>query len=147
MQGQEVLIGLKLGIGLDRHQQPRQGGRQLALRLLILLEGGGVAEAGGVDVDAGGLGPRLDHLRQGGAFLNGRALHRGDQVRHQVGPALILALDVGPGRLGPFLLGRNGVVAATRHGGGQDDDGGDGRETGRESSHEFLRRSAGPLIR
>ena len=40
------------------------------------------------------------------------------------------------GRFGPFLLGRNGVVAATRHGGGQDDDSGDGRDARRKSSHE-----------
>ena len=124
LQGQEVLVGLKLGVGFDRHQQPRQGAGKLALSLLILLEGGGVIEVGGVDVDAGGLGAGLDHLGQGGAFLNGCALNGGDQVRHQVGAALILALDIGPGGLGALLLGRNGVVAAGAHGGGQDDDSG-----------------------
>src|SRR5215471_11491936 len=38
LQGEEVLVGLELGIPLDGDEQPAQGAAQLGLRVLELLE-------------------------------------------------------------------------------------------------------------
>jgi hypothetical protein len=44
--------------------------------------------------------------------LLGEALHGGDQIKGQVGTALILVLHFGLLRLGGFILGRERVVTA-----------------------------------
>ena len=55
--------------------------------------------------------------------MGGVALHGFDQIGDQVGPALILILDLGPVRLGLFLIGRNVINAAASEPKGQGEDG------------------------
>src|SRR4029450_305847 len=96
LQGQEVLVRLELGVALDGDQQARQGARELALRLLELLQRLGILQRFRRELDRGGAGPRLRHLFQHRALLRRETLDGLDQVRYQVGPALIHVLHLRP---------------------------------------------------
>ena len=67
----------------------------------------------GVQLHAAGIGARLRHLDQDGAFLLGVALHRLDEVGNQVGAALIVGLQVAPLGVDLLLGGGDAVEAAT----------------------------------
>src|SRR3546814_2095981 len=56
--------------------------------------------------------PRLDHLGQGLLLVGGIAFHHLDQVGDEVGAALVLVLDLRPGRLHRLVVGRDVVDPA-----------------------------------
>ncbi|KAK0366482.1 hypothetical protein LTR94_003054 [Friedmanniomyces endolithicus] len=109
---QEILVGLEVGIGLDRGEQAAKALAQLCLGGLILRDLGGIGQVGGVDLDRGRLGAGFGHGGQRRLFLLAGGLDRGDEVAGQVGAALILRLDVSPFGLGIFLGSGDAVDAA-----------------------------------
>src|SRR3569833_1065225 len=136
-QAHEGRVGLQVGIALLHHEQAAERGAQGPLRLVVFGQLGGVRDLGRVDLDAGGAGAGRGHADQHALLLRGGALHRVDQVRHQVGAALVFVLDVGPARLGGLFLGRDGVDAATGQAGGH----GDGREGERDAFSDGIHRA------
>src|SRR5438309_1188593 len=123
LQVAEVRIGLELGIVLCDEQQPRQSARHSRLRLLEAPERGFVVEELGSGLDAADARARLGDLGQHLLFLRRESLHRVDEVGNQVGAALVLVDDLGPGRLDLLVASLDIVVAAARQPrGGQDDD-------------------------
>src|SRR5712692_8545557 len=104
LQREEVLVALELWIALHGHEQPRQRSAELILRVLEFLEGGGIVEQLRRGLDAGRAGPRLRHRLEHPPLLGGEAFDRFDQVRDQIGPALIDILHLRP------LLGDVGIV-------------------------------------
>ena len=87
-----------------RHHETGQGGGQLALGGVEALDGL-LVEVVEVDLRLCGLGARLDHLLEGRLLVFGVSLDRVDEIGNEVGPPLVLVLDVRP-------LGRNGLPAA-----------------------------------
>jgi hypothetical protein len=108
----EALVGLQVGVLLGHHHQARQRARQLALGLLELVEGLGVVQCLGRDLDRRRLGPRLDHLGQGFLLEVGFALDGGHDVRDQVGAPLVLVEYLAPARLDLLVERLELVVAA-----------------------------------
>ena len=90
LQGQEVLVGLEVGVGLGDGEQPaeRLGQHVLALGLL----GGGLAAGHG-------RGPRGHDVLERAALVRGVALDRLDEVADEVVPAVELDVDLAPGLL------------------------------------------------
>ncbi|MPM40097.1 hypothetical protein SDC9_86735 [bioreactor metagenome] len=125
----ECLVGLEFGVALRDHHQARQRAGEFALGLLELVERLGVVHQIGRGLDGGGLGARLDHLGEGLLLEVGLALHRGDDVGHQIGAALVLVEHLAPGGLGLLVQRLELVVAATR----QRQRGGDGRDESEEA--------------
>src|SRR5512138_301489 len=133
LQVAEVLVRLELRVVLGDREQPAERAPQLALRRLELLH---VLRRELVDVELhrGRLRAGVHHLVERLPLVRRVALHRLDEVRHEVGAALVLVLDLAP-RGGDGVLGlRDGLVAAARDERGR---GGDGEEAaishGRES--------------
>jgi hypothetical protein len=87
----------KLRIIFGHNQQPRERRAQLSLGLLEFFQLGGVRRRlAGIEFHLADAGPRVRHFCQGRLFEIGRARHRADQVRNQIGPSLIDRLHVGP---------------------------------------------------
>ena len=95
----------------DREQSP-EGARQRVLRILQRFDLCRVGQVVGVEVNRGRLGARLGDLNKDVLFLLGEALNGRDQVGNEVGAALILVLNLGPGSVSRLLLGRDDIVAA-----------------------------------
>src|SRR5262249_32382508 len=110
LEGEEVLVRLQLRVALDGHQQSPQRAAELVLGVLELLHGLGVVEhlRGELDPRRAGPGPR--DLLQHRPLLGGDPLHVLDQVRDEIGPALVHVLDLGP-LLVDALLAPDQVVA------------------------------------
>ena len=87
---------------------------EIALTTAEALEGLRVIQHFRRHLDAGGGGARLGHRFQGFAFMRGITLDRIDQVRHQIGAALVLVQHFGPAGLDGFVLLLDLVVAAAR---------------------------------
>ena len=89
LQGQEILAGLELGVGLLDHQQ---AGHVAFDRLL---------EAGQARRRRGGHGlrPQFGHALEHGLLVAGVGAHGLHQARHQVVPAHQLHVDVAPAGL------------------------------------------------
>src|SRR5271166_1035068 len=114
LQSQEILVRFEVRIVLADGEEATKGARQRGLRLLQLLDLLGIGEVVGVEMDRSRLGAGLRHLGQDVLLLFCITLNRGDEIGHEIGPTLVLVLDLGPSRLGRLLLGRNDVVAASR---------------------------------
>jgi hypothetical protein len=112
LQVLEQAVGLQLRIVLADHHQPRQRIAQLALRGLELLQLLRIVQRIGVDLQAADLGAGFGHFDEDLLLVLGVALDRIDQVRHQVGAALVLVQHFGPGCLDRLVLLLDGVVAA-----------------------------------
>src|SRR4029450_4226888 len=123
LQGQEVLVRLEVGVALDGDQQARQRARELALRLLALLQRLRSRERFGRELDRRGAGPRLRDLFQHRALLGRESLDGLDQVRHQVGAALVDVLYLRPLLVAALIESHERVVDGDRpHGDTADDD-------------------------
>src|SRR5262249_51895006 len=85
---QRVRFELRIIFGDD--QEPRQRARELALRLGEFLEGGGIVQHLGRRLDAADLGASIGDAEQYVLFLLRKALHGIDEVRHEIGAALVL---------------------------------------------------------
>src|SRR6266540_1990839 len=112
LQLKEVLVRLELRIVLGDHQQARQRAGELALRLREALEGLRVVHQLRGGLDRADLGARVGDAEQHLLLLGGESLHRGDQVRHQVGAPLVLVEHLGPACLDLLVGLLEGVVAA-----------------------------------
>src|SRR5262249_30312409 len=96
LQRQEVLVRLELGIALDRDQEPRERARELALSGLEFLERLRVVERLGRELDRRRAGPRARDLLEHRALLRREALDGLDEIRNQIGAALIHVLHLRP---------------------------------------------------
>ena len=96
----------------DGHET-RQGAGHAGLRFLEALEGRRVIDQFGRRLDASHARPRLGHLHKNLLLLHGKALYGIDQVRHQVGTALVLVENLGPAGLDLLVDALNVVVAAS----------------------------------
>src|SRR6266581_1968829 len=112
----EVGVGLELRVALGDHQQPRQRRGQLALRGGELLERGRIVDQLRRRLDRAHPGARVGDVDQHLLLLRGEALDRVDQVRHQVGAALVLVQHLGPRGLDLLVLALQVVVAAAAEG-------------------------------
>src|SRR5439155_307993 len=112
LQIAEILVRLQLRIVLDHHHQALQRLGEIALRGLVLLEQLRVIEYLGRHLDGARPGARLGHPDQHFLLLGRVALHGVDEIRDEIGPALILIHDLGPGRLDALVLLLQGVVTA-----------------------------------
>ena len=92
----ESLRRLELGIFLDDDHQPRQGGRQSVLGLLELGECLRIVQLGRIELGLSGFRPGFGNGRERVLFEGRRSLDRLDQIRDEVGPPLILLLNLGP---------------------------------------------------
>src|SRR5947209_1544361 len=108
----EQRIRFQLRIVFGDHQKPRQRAGELALRLLEFLEGGGIVQHVLRSLHAADLGARVGDAEQHVLFLLRKALDGIDQVRDQVGAALILIDDFGPARLDLLVLALDRVISA-----------------------------------
>ncbi len=115
----------------------------MRLRLLELLDLGGVGEILGVDLYRCRLGARLRDLHQRVLFLLAGRLHGGDQIADQVGAALILGLNIGPFGFGRFLRSGDAVDAA----GGQRKGGQQRQEESRGKSAQDRHGTSSALLR
>ncbi|MNE12492.1 hypothetical protein D3C80_1052920 [compost metagenome] len=113
LQGEEVLVRLQVRITLGHHHQAAERPGQLRLRVLELLHFLWIIQRAGIHLDRRRLGPRFDDCGQGFLFLLGITFDRFHQVGDQVGAALVLVLDLPPGRLHLFVVGGNVIDAAT----------------------------------
>src|SRR5262249_19698549 len=96
LKRQEILVRFEVGVALDGNEKSRQRARKLILRLLELLQRLRILERFRRELDRRGAGPRLRDLFQHRALLRRESLDRFDQVRDQVGPALIDVLHLRP---------------------------------------------------
>src|SRR5215470_10898523 len=135
LERQEILVGFELGIALDGDEQPPECAAQLGLGLLELLKRGGVVDQLGRGLDAGHAGPRLGDLLQHGALLGREALDGLDQVRHEIGAALVDVLHLRPLLVDELLLGHELVVDADGPADAADDDEDDHAEDDQSSFH------------
>ena len=127
LQREKIRVRFELRIVFADRQQSPEGARQRVLRILQLFDLCRVGQVVGVEVNRGRLGARLGDLNKDVLFLLGEALNGRDQIGNEVGAALILVLNLGPGRVGGLLLGRDDIVAA---GGNRN---GDQRQNGERS--------------
>src|SRR6516164_8649587 len=116
LQREEVLIRFEIGIALRHREQPPERAGELRLRVLEALEGFRIVDDVGrnLQLHLGRARSRVGHLFQHLPFLGGVALHGLDQVRNEIGAALILVEHLRPLRLGALLVARNVVDAAAR---------------------------------
>src|SRR6185369_12440758 len=136
----EALHGLQVRIALHHHQQPRQGGRELVLRLLELRELLRIVQdrprrLGGHLADPAA---RLDHLGERGLLVARRSLDARHQVRDQVGPALIDVLHLRPLRVHRLARADQAVVETHPHEAENHGDDDDGDQTTRAGFHSTL---------
>ena len=112
LQGQEVLVGLEIGIAFDHHHQAAERTGELLLGLLELGHPGGIFDHIRRDLHRTDPGPRLYHRREGFPLLRRIALDGRHQIRDQIGASLVLVFHLAPGRLDLFIVSRNVVDAA-----------------------------------
>ena len=105
-------VGFELRIVLGHDQQSRQRAGEFALGGLEFLERGGIVEHFRRRLDAADLGAGIGDAEQHVLFLLRKALHRIDEVGHQIGAALVLVDDLRPARLDLLVIGLDRVVAA-----------------------------------
>ena len=114
LQFQEIGVGLQFWVFLHHHHQFRQGAGQAALRIAegfqLLLIGGSVAR----QLYRAHFGARFGDFGQHFFFMLGIALHRGHQIGHQIGAALVLVHNLRPSSIGRLVLALHGVVTTTR---------------------------------
>src|ERR1017187_6965962 len=142
LQVSVILVGLQLGILLDRDEQPADRRTELILRLLELLEGRRILDGISVELDLSSRGARLDDLREGFFFEVRRALDGLDEVRDEVGPALVDVLHLGPARA-DGLVGRVQLVVGDRRD-AADDENADQNEDDAAESYAFTHRKVVP---
>src|SRR5438445_4488851 len=99
-EGLDIRVGLELRVALLQQQQLLQA---LAERALV-------AEALGERSGAGGARAQLGHAREQRLFVGGIAAHGLDQLRHQVGAALELHVDVGEALPGEIAIADQAVI-------------------------------------
>src|SRR2546428_561161 len=135
LEREEVRVRLEIGVALDGHQETTQGARELVLSGLEPLERLGIAEGLGRELDGAGARARPRHLLQDRPLLSREALHGLDEVRDEVGAALVDVLHLRP-LLVDVLLGHDElVVDGHRPGEDADDDDDDHREGDQEATH------------
>jgi hypothetical protein len=127
LQREEVRVRLELRIVFADREQAPESARERVLRILQLLDLFRVGQVIGVEMNRGRLGARLGDLNKDVLFLLGEALNGCDQIGNEIGAALILVLNLGPRRIGGFLLGRNDIVTA------RGNRNGDQRQSGKRS--------------
>ena len=118
LQVAEIGIRLEIGISLGDGEQALQRLGQLALRGLELRESLRIGEQLGRHLDGAHLGARLGDADEHGLLLRRVALHGIDEVRDEIGAALVLVDHLGPGRLHALVLLLERVVAAAAEGQG-----------------------------
>ena len=96
LEGEDVLVGLELGIVLDDGEQGAQGSGQHVLGLGLFGRSLGARR--------NGVGPRFGDLGQDILLEVHVALDRVDEVRDEIVPALQLDLDLGEGLIDPEPL-------------------------------------------
>ncbi len=112
LQREEVGVRFQVRVILLNRQEPSEHARELRLRLLEFLEGFRIGDRGGVDLDRGRFRARFDHRRQHLALLLRVALHRFDEVRDEIGAALVLVQHFAPRRFRALFFRGDGVDAA-----------------------------------
>src|SRR6266850_450882 len=137
-QAAEQRVGFQLRIVLRHREEAGKRARQLGLRRLEPGERLGVVDQLGRRLDGPSARACLGDLPQDLLLLRGIAFHRVDEVRHQVGAALVLVQHLGPGRLDLLVPALQLVVAAA----GQKQ-GAERRNCHHESTHGFLLAYAG----
>ena len=105
-------VRFELRIVFRHHQESRERTGEFSLRGLEFLERGGIVEHFGRGLDTADLGASVGDAEQHVLLLLGKTFNRIDQVRHQIGAALILVDDLGPVRLDLLVVALDGVVAA-----------------------------------
>ena len=107
--------GLQIWVALGDDEQARKRGAELGLRGLELLELRGIRRsAARGELHAADAGAGLGHFEHGGFLETGRARDGVDEVRNQIGAALIDVLHLGPGRVGALLESDETIVDAAR---------------------------------
>ena len=119
LQIAEALRRRQLGIVLDDDQQPRQSAGEGLLSGLELLQLR--RRWGPFHVDRTDARTRLGDRLEGIALEIGRALDGRDQVRHQVGTALVDVLDLAPGLAHLLVETDHPIVGPTERQDAQDD--------------------------
>ena len=110
LQSEEIVARLEVRIALLHGEDALHLLRQLALEPRLVLQRGGGHRAR----------TQFRHENQRGALVGGVALHRGDQLRHQVVPARELHVDVAPCRA--HLVARSDEVVEHDHDGRDDEE-------------------------
>ena len=111
LQVLEQAIGFQVRVIFRHRHQTRQRAGKFALRSLILGERRRIV---GVDGDLPHFRARLGDFAKHLFLVRGITLHRRDQVRHQVGAALVLVDHFRPRGLDRLVLGLDLVVTTAR---------------------------------
>ena len=127
----EQRVRLELRVVLRHDEKARQRALQLALGLDEFLECHRIVDELRRRLDAGDAGARVGHLGQHLLLLRRVSLDRVDEVRDEIGAALILVQDLGPGGLDAFVLPLQVVVAAS----GEREGGEDGEKASEFAHH------------
>jgi hypothetical protein len=112
LEAQESLIGLERRVRLGDRDQPAERAGELGVGVGHLLRIVSLHRAEHART-------RLGHLREHRLLVLGVALHRLDEVRDQIGPALQLDLDLTLCRARLLIERLDRVVAAAREGDGK----------------------------
>src|SRR3569833_1406016 len=116
LQITEQAIRLELGIVLGNEQQARERAGQFALCCTELLERGLVVDQIGRRLDRTNTDTSHKNTKEHILLVRRITFHHVDQVRHQVGAALVLVQHLGPGSLDFFVRTLQRVVAAAGQG-------------------------------
>src|SRR6185295_17719843 len=110
LEREEVLVGLEIGVPLDDGEEPAESAAQRRLRVLELPERLRIAQNLGRDLDPRDARAGARDLLQDGALLRRESPDDLDEVRNQVGAALVDVLDLRPRLAHPELAGHETVA-------------------------------------